>query len=296
MLSIGLHLRMIGRPARIGGLETILRHMHERGGAWIARRDAIARHWLANVEARAPRHANPPTHKPEHHRRHDRADGRRRGALSAGRSGDRGADRGRTASRSSPPARPTRPPRPRRSRLYAAQHRGAHDAVIIGCFGDPGLEALRAAARAPVLGLAESSIREADALGEPFAILTMGKAWVDILNERVALAELRTPFRRRVRGRRHGPRRQPPGSLGRGRAGSARRASRRGWRAHPHPWRRSLRGFGQPFWSEGALHRLRRGDDPGRAEADARCSSRPLRAMRLGAHPSTKSLRANPCA
>ena len=71
---------------------------------------------------------------------------------------------------------------------------GAHDAVVIGCFGDPGLETLRAAARAPVFGLAESSIREADRLGEPFAILTMGKAWVEILNERVALAAPRTPF------------------------------------------------------------------------------------------------------
>jgi Asp/Glu/hydantoin racemase len=69
-----------------------------------------------------------------------------------------------------------------------------HEAVIIGCFGDPGLEALRDAGRAPVLGLAESSIREADALGEPFAILTMGKAWVDILNKRVALAAPRTRF------------------------------------------------------------------------------------------------------
>ena len=71
---------------------------------------------------------------------------------------------------------------------------GAHDAVIIGCFGDPGLEALRIAVRAPVLGLAKSSILEADRLGEPFAILTMGKAWVDILSERVALAAPRTPF------------------------------------------------------------------------------------------------------
>ncbi len=71
---------------------------------------------------------------------------------------------------------------------------GAHGAVIIGCFGDPGLEALRAAARAPVVGLAESSILEADRLGEPFAILTMGRAWIDILNERVALAAPRTPF------------------------------------------------------------------------------------------------------
>jgi Asp/Glu/hydantoin racemase len=67
-------------------------------------------------------------------------------------------------------------------------------AAIIGCFGDPGLEALRRISGAPVLGLAESSIREADALGEPFAILTMGKAWVNILNERVAVTAPRTRF------------------------------------------------------------------------------------------------------
>jgi len=46
MLSIGLHLRMIGRPGRIGGLERVLRHMREKGGFWFARRDEIARHWL----------------------------------------------------------------------------------------------------------------------------------------------------------------------------------------------------------------------------------------------------------
>lgn len=47
MLSIGLHLRMIGRPGRIAGLERVLRHMRDKGGAWFARRDAIARHWIA---------------------------------------------------------------------------------------------------------------------------------------------------------------------------------------------------------------------------------------------------------
>ncbi len=51
MLSIGLHLRMIGRPGRIGGLEAVLRHFTQRGGAWITRRDAIARHWLAHADA-----------------------------------------------------------------------------------------------------------------------------------------------------------------------------------------------------------------------------------------------------
>jgi len=42
MMSIGLHLRMIGRPGRIGALDRILRHMADRGDAWIARRVDIA--------------------------------------------------------------------------------------------------------------------------------------------------------------------------------------------------------------------------------------------------------------
>jgi peptidoglycan/xylan/chitin deacetylase (PgdA/CDA1 family) len=47
MMSIGLHLRMIGRPGRIGALDRILRHITNRGDAWIARRVDIANHWLA---------------------------------------------------------------------------------------------------------------------------------------------------------------------------------------------------------------------------------------------------------
>jgi peptidoglycan/xylan/chitin deacetylase (PgdA/CDA1 family) len=46
MMSIGLHLRMLARPARMWALERILQHMRERGKVWIARRDSIARHWL----------------------------------------------------------------------------------------------------------------------------------------------------------------------------------------------------------------------------------------------------------
>jgi allantoinase len=48
LLSIGLHLRMIGRPGRIAGLAAVLRHLRETGGFWFARRDAIARHWRAH--------------------------------------------------------------------------------------------------------------------------------------------------------------------------------------------------------------------------------------------------------
>ena len=49
MMSIGLHLRMVGRPGRIGALDRILRHMTNRGDVWIARRVDIANHWLAQV-------------------------------------------------------------------------------------------------------------------------------------------------------------------------------------------------------------------------------------------------------
>ncbi len=46
MMSVGLHLRMIGRPGRMAALERILAHMTGSGVAWIAPRAAIARHWL----------------------------------------------------------------------------------------------------------------------------------------------------------------------------------------------------------------------------------------------------------
>ena len=46
MMSVGLHLRIIGRPGRIGGLERFLAHVASKSGVWFARRDQIARHWL----------------------------------------------------------------------------------------------------------------------------------------------------------------------------------------------------------------------------------------------------------
>jgi peptidoglycan/xylan/chitin deacetylase (PgdA/CDA1 family) len=47
MLSIGLHLRIIGRPARMRGLEEILEHVARMQGIWVARRRDIAQHWLS---------------------------------------------------------------------------------------------------------------------------------------------------------------------------------------------------------------------------------------------------------
>ena len=49
MMSIGLHLRIIGRPGRIGGLETFLAYAASKPGVWFARRDEIAHAWRAGV-------------------------------------------------------------------------------------------------------------------------------------------------------------------------------------------------------------------------------------------------------
>jgi peptidoglycan/xylan/chitin deacetylase (PgdA/CDA1 family) len=49
MLSIGLHLRMIGRPGRIGALDRILRHVSQARCAWISSREDIARHCLEHL-------------------------------------------------------------------------------------------------------------------------------------------------------------------------------------------------------------------------------------------------------
>jgi allantoinase len=49
LISIGLHTRIIGRPGRIGGLDTLLSHMRSRRDVWFATREAIARHWLTTA-------------------------------------------------------------------------------------------------------------------------------------------------------------------------------------------------------------------------------------------------------
>jgi peptidoglycan/xylan/chitin deacetylase (PgdA/CDA1 family) len=54
MMSIGLHLRIIGRPGRIGALREFLRHVTRRHGVWITTRRAIADHFAASVSPPAP--------------------------------------------------------------------------------------------------------------------------------------------------------------------------------------------------------------------------------------------------
>jgi peptidoglycan/xylan/chitin deacetylase (PgdA/CDA1 family) len=47
MMSIGLHMRLIGHPARAMGLQRLLDHIGRRRDVWITRRVDIARHWVA---------------------------------------------------------------------------------------------------------------------------------------------------------------------------------------------------------------------------------------------------------
>lgn len=45
MMSVGLHLRIIGRPGRMAALSRFLDYVQSAKGVWFARRDAIAEHW-----------------------------------------------------------------------------------------------------------------------------------------------------------------------------------------------------------------------------------------------------------
>jgi allantoin racemase len=62
---------------------------------------------------------------------------------------------------------------------FEAFHDG-HDAVLLACFGDPGLLALRELSPVPVIGLAQSSFEAAARRGR-FAVVTGGHAWTPML-------------------------------------------------------------------------------------------------------------------
>jgi Asp/Glu/hydantoin racemase len=62
-----------------------------------------------------------------------------------------------------------------------AEHGAGVDAVLIGCFGDPGLDALRELAPVPVLGLADAAAAAAG--GRRFGVVTGGAAWKPMLEE-----------------------------------------------------------------------------------------------------------------
>ena len=51
MMSVGLHMRLVGRPGRIAGLTRFLDHVQRHDAVWICRRVDIARHWIARHPA-----------------------------------------------------------------------------------------------------------------------------------------------------------------------------------------------------------------------------------------------------
>jgi Asp/Glu/hydantoin racemase len=67
-----------------------------------------------------------------------------------------------------------------------AQAPGPFDGIVLACFGDPGLDALRELAPVPVVGMADASINLACQLGGRFGIVTGGERWQPMLREFVA--------------------------------------------------------------------------------------------------------------
>jgi allantoin racemase len=64
-----------------------------------------------------------------------------------------------------------------------AEHAPGHDAAIIACFGDPGLEAARELCPLPVVGMAEASLAVGFAQAPRIGFVTGGAAWVPMLEE-----------------------------------------------------------------------------------------------------------------
>ena len=68
------------------------------------------------------------------------------------------------------------------------------DVVVLACFGDPGLDALREISPVPVLGFADSGLTAAVALPGSFAIATIGPVWGEMLGELIARRGLAARF------------------------------------------------------------------------------------------------------
>lgn len=69
---------------------------------------------------------------------------------------------------------------------FAAYGQDNIDAVVLACFGDPGLAALKDVAGIPCFGMAEAGCRAAAAQVRRFSIVTGGAAWGPMLTEYAA--------------------------------------------------------------------------------------------------------------
>lgn len=64
------------------------------------------------------------------------------------------------------------------------------DALIIGCFGDPGIQAVRASVPVTVVGPAEASLREAAGLRQAIGVVTVLDDVLPIIRRRIEAVEL----------------------------------------------------------------------------------------------------------
>lgn len=72
-------------------------------------------------------------------------------------------------------------------RLVGRDNPGRYDAILMACFGEPGIEAVRESVGIPVLGMAEESFRAALRLGPRLGVVTGGTAWAPMLRDFAAL-------------------------------------------------------------------------------------------------------------
>jgi Asp/Glu/hydantoin racemase len=75
-------------------------------------------------------------------------------------------------------------------RLVGPANPQGYDALLMACFGEPGIEALREELSIPVLGMAECAFAAALKLGPRFSVVTGGHAWGPMLREFAAVRGL----------------------------------------------------------------------------------------------------------
>jgi len=51
MMSVGLHMRLVGHPSRAAGLERFLDYVAAHAEVWVCRRIDIVRHWIQHHPA-----------------------------------------------------------------------------------------------------------------------------------------------------------------------------------------------------------------------------------------------------
>ena len=194
MMSVGLHLRIIGRPARIGGLEAFLAHAARQPGVWFARRDEIAHAWRRRHRPRSPgcRGRRFPGSMTTMTRililnpNMTEAVTERLVSAAAGVVAPTGTTLIPLTAPRGVPYISSRADAVIGSAValeMLSENHAKADAVVIAAFGDPGLGAARELFDIPVVGMAEAAMLTACMLGRTFAIVTFSDGLVAWYNE-----------------------------------------------------------------------------------------------------------------